>query len=795
MEEQVLEVSTINGAVLSDPLLALSVGTEVYLPLLDTAKVLGVHIEQPSDAVFKVYKTETEFDLLDFTNCATAPTPACKVFVQQKGFYYLNTTYLKEDLQWPITADLKTMQVIINVGAKPQENFTKADEEEHPYTITRKKFGYPALRVEATGSSEPQNNILNLYETQPLLNHDSDILVSTTESDTTLRWTISKEIVESTDPYELKNYELISTQTLDTKNLFSPTLVTGFNLSNIKSGENVFDTQNLYEKGPPRWKAELFVNEIYLGETTVDLNGNFSFLNVPIFYGQNKIHYRLTSPLGKIVEVDRSLNVSSDFQGRGKVKYQAAFGQVTNDANYQGSAIVNYGLTTHFSSQIGYAQFVMPKTSLEKRYTLLGLNYLQSSFSLGAFKIASFDNLENSWSFNPKVNVGRILLTGEYSTFDNFKTLLINSHEGDELTAIKKVSLLAPFSTELPLTAQLAFQDSTFKTIESTQLVQARIYAMFSASSLLLESNKFWPSDTNPDLYVEYGNYSRSFRLKTGVLMQNDRYAKTKVEIEYLLENDLYLTLASESPPNISEGSYVLGANKLIGEVQAEMNISYSNEQTIYSLTLSTNIKTNETGYKLSHDENYRQANVELFAYVDENSNGKFDLGEKPYRRLRILETHRQKEYETNDDGLALVPSLSPYQRVSFQIVKESISNIYLTAQDFQSDFILTPAQQLRIEIPVKPSFDVRGTVQNHYFKKLVPMEMLNEQNQVISTTITASSGKYKFTDLPGGTYFIRISPAFIQENHLHADPESIAIDLTGKAGVRNASDMELWGN
>jgi hypothetical protein len=796
MEEQVLEVSTVNGAILSDPILALSVGNDVYLPLLDIGKVLGVRIEQPSDAVFKVYSTESEFELLDFTNCASSPTPACKMLLVQKGFYYLNTNFLKETLQWPITADLKSMQLVVNIGAKPQENFTKqTDDQEHPYTITRKKFGYPAARIEATLSSEPSNNILNLYETQPLLNHDSDILISTTEQDTSLRWTISKEIVESTDPYELKNYELISTQTLDTKNVFSPAQVTGFNLSNVRSGENIFDTQNLYEKGPPRWKVELYVNEIYLGETTVDLNGNFSFLDVPIFYGQNKIHYRLTSPLGKVVEVDRMLNVSSDFQGRGRIKYQAAFGQVTNSSRYQGSAIINYGVTSYISTQIGYAQFAMPSTTLDKRYSLVGVNYLQPYFSLGALKIASFDNLENSWTFTPKANVGPVLLTGEYSTFDNFKTLLINTHEGDELTAIRKVSLLAPLRWVYPLTTQFAYQESEFAKMEPSQQIQARVYAMFPDSSLLLESNKFWPSTARPDLYVEYGKYSRSFRGKYGVLIQNDLYAKTKVEIEYLLQNDLYLTLSSESPPNIRESSVVLGANKLIGELQAEANIAYSERQTIYSLTLSTNIKTNESGYKLSQEENYRQANVELFAYVDENSNGKHDLGEKPYRRLRILETHRQKEYETNDEGLVVVPALSPYQRVSFQVVKESISNIFLTAQDFQSDFILTPAQQLRIEIPIKPSFDVRGTIHNHYFKKLIPLEMVDEKNQVVSTTISASSGKYKFSDLPGGTYFIRVNPDFIKANQLHCDPESIAIDLTGKAGVRNAVDIELWGN
>lgn len=792
IEEQVLEVSTINGAILSDPLLALSKGSETYLPLLDTMKILGVPFEQPAPGAFKLYRTQTEFDVMDFTRCKTEPSPACQAMIEKNGSYYVKVSYLKDTLLWPISADLKSMQVIVNAGPKANENYVKTDAPDHPYILIRKKFGYPALRVEATGSSDPKINNLNLYETQPLLDHDSDMLLSTNSEATSFRWTLSKEVVESNSPYEIKNYELISTQSLDTKYLFSPTQLTGVHFSNIKSGENVFDTQNLYDKAPPRWKVELFVNEIYLGETFADTNGNFSFLNVPIFYGQTRIHYRLTSPLGKTMEVDRTLNVTNDFQGVGKIKYQAAYGQMLNTSDNIGSAIVNYGLSPLFSAQAGYAQFVMSDTLEQKKYSLMGLSILQPSYSLSALRINSFNNLEHAWVITPKANIGRVLLSGEYTTFANFKSLLINTHSGDDMTAIKKISVMSPLAADIPMTTQLNLIESTFNSIPSSQQAQVRLYTMFTASSLLVESNKFWPSEANPDLYVEFGSYSRQLRAKYGVLMQNDLYAKSKADIEYLIQENMFATFSADAPANISDGAYAVGLNKLLGEVQAELSTQYSRAETRVNLTLSTNVKTSEEGLRFSQEEGYRQANIEIFAFLDENSNGVRDAGEKPYSRLRVLETHRQKEYETNDQGRVLISSLSPYERVSFQVVKESISNIFLTAQDFQSDFILTPSQQLKIEIPVKPTFDVRGNVKILYYKKLVPLEILNEQGVVVATTTSSSSGHYKFTDLAGGKYTVRVQPGFLNDNILESVPASVQIDLTGKAGVRTAAEIEI---
>lgn len=795
-EEVILEVSTLNGVVLSEPLIGqidTSSEPRLFLPILDLAKVLGVLLEQPGPGLFKMYLNQIDSSTIDFNRCGqTDPPKDCEYFLEQRGVYFLSSDYLQNILAWPLDVDLKNMRITITASDKsPRQLEKKNPGTEKPVLIQRQQNGSPAARVEVLISDNSNNNLVNLYQTQPLLQHDSDLLVSRDSEETALRWTISKELVESTAPWTPKIYELISTQTLDTKYLFSPTQIVGFNLSNIRRNENIFDTQNLYEKGPPRWKAELFVNEVYFGETNIDSNGNFSFTNIPVFYGPNKIRYQLTSPLGQTLQILRDYNVGAEFIGGGRLKYQAAFGQRISSSDLIGSGIVNYGVTQSLNAQLGWAQFKMQNPSeTEKKFRISGLSYLQPRYSMNLTQMQSLEGDETAWVLSPKMMIGPVFINSEYAHFENFRTRLVNNNPGDNQTAFKKISGLVSLQEPIPTTGQLSFQESNYTSFGSSYQAQMRLYTYLLNSSILIESNKFWPSPASPDLYVEAGKYGAALRGRWGVLIQDDHYAKTRLQLESLLRREYYLTFSMEAPRRLSDGSVSLGLSKLLGEIQIETNVTHSEAATFLGVALSSNFKMTPRGLQLSQEENYRQAQLEIFSFIDENSNNLFDPEEKPYSKLRILHVQRQKEYETNQNGVVTIPNINPYQRLSLAVVKESISNIFLTAEDFKNDYFLTPAQQLRIEVPVKPSFDVRGTLKNSFFKKLVPIEIVDSSEKLIASTTTSTSGSYRFSDLPGGIYFIRINTDFLNKNDLLAEPAVLGVELTGKAGMRSVEDI-----
>jgi hypothetical protein len=784
VEEQVLEISSQTGSLLSDPIIGLSVGSVLYLPLLDLARVLGVKVEQPEENKLVVSLSPEETKTLDLTACGRdSKDIVCKNFITARGVSYASTEFLKDELHWPLDADLKNLRITVNTGSRKEEALMKKKEAK-PLFIQRSLIDYPSFRAEGAYTSPKDSHALSLYAAHPLFEQDSQLFVFDQDGHTRTRWTLSQQMVEEDrPPLAPKNYEAVSTQTLDMKYLFSPTQILGAKISNLRYDDNIFDTHNIYQKGPPRWKVELYLNGVYLGETTVDLNGDFSFLNVPLFYGENRIVYRFTSPLGKVIEMPETYNISADFEGANKLRYQIAYGQIENTSDYMGGFQASYGLSSYVSAQAGLAQFPLPDKV--HTYSILGVSYLQPSYSLSTAKLSSTDTDGSALGFSPKANVGGVLLSAEYTDFKNFRSLLINKSGTTDQVALAKASALSSFKWRVPFTAQLQYEEDKFASSPTVQEAQLRMYSMFERKSLLTEVTQAWPTTMHPDLYVEVGDYHTSFRGKYGVLIHDDKYGKSHVGIDAMLPKEFFFSLDLEAPVRISDSAYIVGLSRLFWDLQTELNYTTSNSGNSVTLIVSTNMKTSSQGAQLTQDESYLQGHIEIFAFVDENANGKFDPEEKPFSRLRVLHVQRQKDYETDANGHVTIPGLNPYQRVSLEVVKESITNIFLTPQEFKNDFILIPAQNLRVEVPITPSFDVRGRLDNSFYKKLVPMELLNSNGTVVEQATSTAQGNYRFNDVPAGTYSVRISPDFLSQNKLSAEPLSQEISVTGKPGVK----------
>ncbi|WP_374029439.1 collagen binding domain-containing protein [Bdellovibrio bacteriovorus] len=791
-EEQVLEVITKNGALLSDPIIALTKDGETFLPLVDAAKTLGVRIEQPNETSFLVYYTENEFRTIDLKTCFRPQSDnSCAQFIKNQGTIYVSIDYLRNHLSWPLTVESKDMRITIDVPSERKELLYTQEQKEKPLTIRRHMFGFPAFRAEGAFTTPDDSRAASIYAIHSLLGHDSKILYNTRDEQSQTQWTISKEIFsDSKSSLTPKTYEVGSTLTSDIKYLFSPTPIIGLNISNKRVDENVFDTHNIYEKGPPRWKVELTANGVYLGETYVDAEGNFSFLDVPLFYGENNLTYRFTSPLGKNLEYTQRYSVADEFEGFHRLRYQMSFGQVVDSSAYMGSAQLGYGLSSSLSVQAGVAQF--PLKNELKQFSLIGAHFLQPFYSVSAIRTASIDNSETVMTVAPKMNLLGVLVSSEYSEFGDFQSLLINKSGTNKQTSLGKVSILSQVNWGVPIAFQVQAEEDRYENTLRTQEVFFRAYAMFQRKSLLTEVSKVWPSNGNPDLYVELGDYRSFFRGKYGVLIQNDRYNKARVGVEVQLPYELFLSSTLDIPTNIEDGTYSLSLSRIFDALQVETTINGSNTNMYYGLILSTNVKTGSTGLRFSSEESYLQGQMHIIIFVDENSNGSLDPDEKTLPKVRILHVQRQKEFESNTEGKIVIPGINPYQRISLSVVKESISNIFLTAKDFDNDFILTPGQTLQVSVPVTPSFDIRGTLKNHYFKKLVPIELVTKEGETVSETTTSANGSYRFDDVSMGFYTIRVSKKFLHENKLRSLPENTPIEVSGKAGVKLATPFEI---
>ncbi|MNL40295.1 Cna protein B-type domain protein [compost metagenome] len=90
------------------------------------------------------------------------------------------------------------------------------------------------------------------------------------------------------------------------------------------------------------------------------------------------------------------------------------------------------------------------------------------------------------------------------------------------------------------------------------------------------------------------------------------------------------------------------------------------------------------------------------------------------------------------------------------------------------------------------PSFDVRGRLENSYFKKIIPMELIDSSGKVVGQTTSNAMGIYRFDDVPAGEYEVRVQPEFVKQNRLITSPDKTEISVTGKAGIKTVPFMGI---
>lgn len=783
VDELVLEVVSQGGGRLGEPIIALQTDSGVYLPVQDTGKLLGVRIEQPQSDELLVYTTLDKYVSINSESCKQSKSSVvCASLLQHDGLIYFKSEAMISELLWPITVDENNMRLVVARSAKElgRESFRK-EASLRPLVIQRDMLGYPTFRAEVDYAGPPDRWGSALYSMQSLGGHDSEMQYFRYRDENTFRWSLGKELYpEDERGLSPKQYSLGSIQSYDLKYISPPLNATGARVSNRRIDSNLFETRNIYERGPPRWRVELFINGTYFGESVVGVDGIFTFENTPIFYGSNSLLFRFTSPIGQTYEFSKEYNVQSDFEGRGVVSYQASYGQVENSASNVGSVQVGYGLSSNISLNAGFIDVPWKKHSTQ--YSVYGITLMEDIYSVGVSSVEEMDAKGRLWAVTPKLNWKGFLFSSEYARFEDFVSQKVNRTREGQISSLN-TSLLKRLDFSVPIVTQLLFEKDEFESRSAFTKVGFRGYSMLGGRSLLLELEKSWQLGSSSDVYLEYGDYNKALRGKYGVLLRNGQNPTARISLEKSFVGNLYLSSSFDLTETSERNSYTLGLSKLFSQILMEARVSYYAEETVYGLSLSSNFRVSPTGIEVSSQEGFQMGRIELQAFVDENGDGIRNANEKGLKGLRILHVQRQKEYETDESGQVLLKSVSPYQRITFEVVRESVTNVYLTPSDLQHDVAVTPGQSLVVRIPVGPTFDVRGALQNPHFKKLVPMELCTDQGEVVARTTTSATGKFRFDDVKAGEYLVRVNDQFLRENGLNMVKYSRA-HASGAPGV-----------
>ncbi len=149
---------------------------------------------------------------------------------------------------------------------------------------------------------------------------------------------------------------------------------------------------------------------------------------------------------------------------------------------------------------------------------------------------------------------------------------------------------------------------------------------------------------------------------------------------------------------------------------------------------------------------------VTLLAYVDQNENGVYDIGEPVLEGVRFVVNGGVSLGATGKDGILIIKQLPVGVPIDISVSPESIPEPFLVSAAAGYRIEPRPGGMSVINFNFVPSGEVDGIVQFSSKKGLVPVaevkvELLDRLGQVVAKTKSEQSGYFLFKNVKGGEY------------------------------------------
>ena len=187
---------------------------------------------------------------------------------------------------------------------------------------------------------------------------------------------------------------------------------------------------------------------------------------------------------------------------------------------------------------------------------------------------------------------------------------------------------------------------------------------------------------------------------------------------------------------------------------------------------------------------------VSARAFLDANGNGVRDADEKPLQGVGFLANGASQPASTDPKGVAFLTNLSGDLDANLSANSTTLEDPFMRPQG--PGLRVTPRQGhvAQIEVPVVLFGEVTGTA---YLKRdgasgELPgllLELVDGQGKPVKTTRTAFDGFYILSDLPPGTYQLRVPDAEIQRFGL-LKLQPIPVVVTSEGTVVDGLDLLL---
>lgn len=554
----------------------------------------------------------------------------------------------------------------------------------------------------------------------------------------------------------------------------------GLRISNKNVGNLNSSTIDLFGDIQPGWDIEIYRNNLLIASDSDIDNGRYNFDNLPLIFGANTVEIVFYGPQGQLEREVKNYYVDSTGQGAGSFIYDISlyedgeelFDSLINSSSKResyGTALAargTYGLTDWFSVNFGQ------QTHLESEFKEFNRQSVGITSSILGQALLTSDYIlapDNSFLEEHRITTELLNQSIDYSIskqkYQDEASQNWQTNQSDELRVSGRI-------TPINLSYQ---QDIERREISGKGHYQYRNQISTSIKDIYLNHELEWGTlEDKKEGRWQLQKYIDGYFLRIGSSYTiNPNFHTNGVSTEISGSPFENIQAQASYARNLDNGvnDVALAASWRPSDFSIRSRLAY-NDLTGWSANLSGQISLGqiEQGYFISNRSLVSQGSISVFVYQDTNNNGIFDHQDQALPDVEIVSKQSYRRSKTDINGVAVLESMPNYRQTDIEVDEGSVLEPYLIPRGEGISVIPRSSFVQHIEIPMVSSLEIEGKVAELVSENetrpvaFVPVQLLNESQEVIDEVNTEFDGYYIFSRVLPNPHSIRINPKYLEQ-------------------------------
>ncbi len=569
----------------------------------------------------------------------------------------------------------------------------------------------------------------------------------------------------------------------------------------------------------PGWDVEVYRNDVLLRNQQVGADGRYSFEEIPLYYGTNDFTLKFYGPQGEERQEKKQILVGGDMIKPGQLQYEVSASQkdktlfgVGESKHARGSgrflAHYEYGLTPNLSLQGGF----LSQEIANDRHTYVhaGARGSVADSYLTGDLVFDLDGGGYAVQALGQKKVGPLDFRARQQFFHDFSTTG-NTENIDLLQSRTTLSAFGRikngfFVQDIPFSLNF-----TNTQRESGSETSASADISTSIKNTYLNTSIEWSDQDDADANeadlegsTHITSEFKGIRLRGSVdydLHPEKKLTKARFSAVKNLNHDLSAELSvthdmDQEDEDLTTTS--LGANWNNGKWAVSPRVSYDSDDAfsasvMFNTSFGMEPRTGMPVFSSSRSSDKGAVSAQVFH--DRNNNQIYDEGDEPIANAKVSALQGHKSAVTDENGIAFIRGLSKNRPTDVALETQTLEDPYWEPSLPGESVLPRPGHVDMIDIPVTATGEIDGTLSvrtpDGAVKELThaPLQLLNEEDQVVRETKSEYDGFYLFEKVPPGTYYVRLEPEF-EESLKTAPLESIPVAISNDGNIVSGVDL-----